>query len=141
MIIYSEDGTTVTRRLSELPAPGHWVQDTPEAGHYEPATTANGYFPMVEVARPDRDHVRNGFVRVGDTFEQAWIFSQERADANTAGDAATAERDAVRALLPRIRDLANDTAPLNNNAQRNQAIRDLARAVRRLIRDGIGDAP
>jgi len=65
--ILSNDGTTPGQRLHHLPGKA-WVQDTDEAGHYEPLTEQNmndhGIYAFTETDSPDADHVRT-IERVG----------------------------------------------------------------------------
>ena len=135
--IQSDDGVTPGRRVNELPTKA-WVQDTVEAGHYVELTEQNmndhGFYTFTQTARPDADHVRS-VARVGAGFETVWTFDQAAADANAEAAADETERQTVRDMLPALAALSVPGAM--TNAEQSQAIHQLARAVRRLIRDSI----
>lgn len=132
--IYSEDGVTVTSVYREAPE-HHWVQDTPDSGHYEPADLAHGYFPLVEVERPSMDHNRTA-VRSGDTFVETWTFDQALADANAVAAVEQAERDQIKNFIGNLDAYLALDVP--TNAQVVQQVDRLTRAIKRLIKDNYG---
>ena len=135
--IYTSDGVTITKRYRTAPAK-HWVQDTADAGHYEPADVANGYYPLVNVPQPSVDHIRSTppALRVDDTFIEQWEFSQAAQDARVAGVADEAERQQARDMIATFDQyLAGDTP---SNAQVLAQIDRLTRAMKRVIRDQFG---
>ena len=96
--IYSPDGTTADRTRRNLPAQ-HWEVTSvdPPEGTYHDITPANaetyGWYELVEVARPDADHVRTvENIGPGQGFTEVWTFDQATADAN----ADQADRDTKR---------------------------------------------
>lgn len=159
--IYSADGQTVTRTFRNPPR-GHWVQDTPQLGHYEPADVAHGYFPLIEVARPSPDHARS-VMRDGDTFVEVWTFDPEREAARlaaeTAATNATTVDQAISAALAELQQIADAPAVpdvpdgtltaaqvsnilrgLRDETQRNRArLQRVARTLRHTIRLVRGD--
>ena len=134
--IYSTDGTTVTS-VHRNPPKGHWVQDTDTTGHYEPADISNGYYPLVEVARPSPDHTRS-VVRDGDTFTEQWAHDPDLEAARLVAEADQTERDQVRNILGQFDTYLEIGSP--TAAQTRTQVDRLTRAVRRLVRDQYGNA-
>jgi len=129
--IYSEAGTTVTRRYRDPPTK-HWVQDTPTTGHYEPADVAHGYYPLVETP-PVADSIKT-VERQGDTFVEVWTFDQALADQNAAEAADAAERAQIANAIGTL-DTIVDNADTLDTAQIRNAVGYLAKVCRRLVKD------
>lgn len=135
-VIYSADGSTVTRRFAEPPK-RHWIQDTATAGHFEPADVAHGYFPLIEPPRPSDDHVAT-FARDGDTFTIVWTFNQALADARAAEAAQTVARRAAHKALPT---LATYLATPNPNAAQSLAMVPILAQVVQTLLNETGTSP
>ena len=128
--IRSEDGITPGRRVNELPYKA-WVQDTVEAGHYEPLTEQNmndhGIYAFTETDQPDADHVRT-IERVGAGFETVWTFDAALAESNLMFAAATTEREAIQSMVSALTDIVE--ADTLTEAEQTEALKKLARICR-----------
>jgi hypothetical protein len=120
--IYSPDGTTAHRSRRNLPAT-HWEVTSvdPPEGTYHDLTPANaeswGYYELVEVPKPDDDHVRTiENIGPGLGFTEVWTFDQDLADAN----ADQADRDAD------AQGLRDDFQMLKDERDQNVVDRDAA---------------
>lgn len=135
--IYSIDGITVTKTHRDPPR-YHWVQDDTDTGHYIPADTAAGYFPLVEVPRPSPDHVRS-VTRDGDTFVETWTFDQDRADARIAANTANTNDATIRNRATAALD-ANRAyvASTPTNTEIAAQVKALTRQINGLIRLTLG---
>lgn len=136
--IYSADGQTVARTFRSAPV-RHWVQDTDATGHYEPADTANGYYPLTEVPRPSPDHVRS-VARDGDTFTEVWTFDAEREAARLAAETESANESTIRTQATSALDTNRAFIALDppTNAQVLAQVRSLTRQTNGLIRLTLG---
>ena len=128
--ILSNDGTTPGQRLHHLPGKA-WVQDTDEAGHYEPLTEQNmndhGIYAFTETDQPDADHVRS-VERVGAGFETVWTFDAALAESNLMFAAATTEREAIQSMVSALTDIVE--ADTLTEAEQTEALKKLARICR-----------
>ena len=86
MWIYSNDNITIEQRRRELPAK-HWEVTGPNEGRYhdlDPANAATfGWSELVEVARPDPDHVKT-VEHDGTAWVEVWAHDADLAAANSA---------------------------------------------------------
>ena len=128
--ILSNDGTTPGQRLHHLPGKA-WVQDTDEAGHYEPLTEQNmndhGIYAFTETDQPDADHGRS-VERVGAGFETVWTFDAALAESNVMFAAADAERQAIQSMVSDLTDIVE--ADTLTEAEQTEALKKLARICR-----------
>lgn len=145
-----DGGDTVDDRQPDRPTQV-WVQDTPEAGHYEPVAVdaeANGldWWEIRPSPRPAGNIAATPqWAIVTGMLERQWVFDQATQDAEDAEAADETERQTVRDLLPQIitqRDQMDtvqtniDTViaalPGSNDNTRRQLIDDLAAEVSEL---------
>jgi hypothetical protein len=123
--IYSPDGTTIYRTHGELPGE-HWEQTSldPPQGTYHELTAVNaesfGYYELVEVPRPDADHVRTvENIGPGQGFTEVWTFSQDLADANADQADRQTKRSNYKGAVATLRQWSDDaeaTAVTSGNA-------------------------
>ena len=130
MWIQSNDNITIEQRGRELPAK-HWEVTGPNEGRYhdlDPTNAATfGWSELVEVARPDADHVRT-IERVGAGFETVWTFDAALAEANVMHAAATTEREAIQSMVSALTDIVE--ADTLTEAEQTEALKKLARICR-----------
>ena len=131
--ILSNDGITPGQRLHHLPGKA-WVQDTDEAGRYEPLTEQNmndhGIYAFTETDRPDADHVRS-VERVGAGFETVWTFDAALAESNVMFAAADAEREAIQSMVLDLTRIVE--ADSLSEDEQTEALKKLARICRLAI--------
>jgi hypothetical protein len=89
---------------------------------------------LVEVARPDADHVRT-VVHNGSGWVETWTHDADLAAANAAAVVDEIERDAIRGMLSALTDIVQ--AESMTNAQQTAALKKLARVARRLVKDSL----
>ncbi len=127
-IIYSEDRTTVTRRMRELPRE-HWEQlaDDPEhgpVGRFHELTPGNaedyGYFVLREFP-PEQDSVKE-IINDADGFREIWIFDQTRQDNRITQEVAEAKGTAVDNAVSTLRQWALDAEGTTVSNGNNTAV-------------------
>lgn len=137
MWIYSNDNITIELRRRELPAK-HWEVTGPNEGVYHELTPANaatfGWSELVEVARPDADHVQT-IEHDGTAWVETWTHDADLAAANAAALVDETERVAIRRMLSALTDIVR--AESMTNAQQTAALKKLARVARRLVKDSL----
>ena len=137
MWIQSNDNIAIEQRRRELPAK-HWEVTGPNEGVYHELTPANaadhGWSELIEVARPDDDHVRT-VVHNGSAWVETWTHDAELAAANAAAVVDEIERDAIRAMVSALTDIVQ--AESMTNTQQTAALKKLARVARRLVKDSL----
>jgi len=135
MWIYSNDNITIEQRRRELPAK-HWEVTGTNEGRYhdlDPANAATfGWSELVEVARPDPDHVKT-VEHDGTAWVEVWAHDADLAAANSAAVLDETERVAIRRMLSALTGIVQ--AESMTNAEQTAALRKLARVARRLILD------
>lgn len=135
MWIYSNDNITIEQRRRELPAK-HWEVTGPNEGRYHDLDPANdatfGWSELVEVARPDPDHVKT-VEHDGTAWVEVWAHDADLAAANSAAVLDETERVAIRRMLSALTGIVQ--AESMTNAEQTAALRKLARVARRLILD------
>ena len=137
MWIYSNDNITIEQRRRELPAK-HWEVTGPNEGRYHDLDSTNaatfGWSELVEVARPDADHVKT-VLHDGTAWVETWTHDADLAAANAAAVVDESERVAVRRMLSALTDIAQ--AESMTNTQQTAALKKLARVARRLVKDSL----
>jgi hypothetical protein len=137
MWIQSNDNITIEQRRRELPAK-HWEVTGPNEGVYHDLDPTNadtfGWSELVEVARPDADHVKT-VLHDGTAWVETWTHDADLAAANAAAVVDESERVAVRRMLSALTDIAQ--AESMTNTQQTAALKKLARVARRLVKDSL----
>lgn len=130
MWIQSNDNATIEQRQPELPAK-HWGVTGPNEGEYQELTAANaatfGWSELVEVSRPDADHVKT-VLHDGTAWVETWTYDAALAEANVMHAAATTEREAIQSMVSDLTDIVE--ADTLTEAQQTEALKKLARICR-----------
>jgi hypothetical protein len=110
----------------------------PNEGRYHELTQANagdfGWSELIEVARPDDDHVRT-IEHNGTAWAETWTHDADLAAANAAAVVDEIERDVIRGMVSALTDIVQ--AESMTNAQQTAALKKLARVARRLVKDSL----
>jgi len=130
MWIQSNDNITIEQRGRELPAK-HWEVTGPNEGRYhdlDPTNAATfGWSELVEVARPDADHVRT-IEHDGTAWVEVWTYDADLAEANVMHAAATTEREAIQSMVSDLTRIVEANS-LSEDEQ-TEALKKLARICR-----------
>jgi len=130
MWIQSNDNITIEQRRRELPAK-HWEVTGPNEGVYHDLDPTNaaafGWSELVEVARPDADHVRT-IEHDGMAWVETWTYDADLAEANVMHAAATTEREAIQSMVSDLTRIVEANS-LSEDEQ-TEALKKLARICR-----------
>ena len=130
MWVYSNDNITIGQRQRELPAK-HWEVTGPNEGVYhdlDPTNAATfGWSELVEVPRPDADHVKT-VLHDGTAWVETWTYDSALAEANVMHTAATTEREAIQSMVSALTDIVE--ADTLTEAEQTEALKKLARICR-----------